>query len=130
MVTKKLVGCAGLLVVGIVASVVTGCGSTAALPADHDTARKALDRALAAWQEGKPPESLRDEQPPIVINDHVWSKGGRLVRYEVEGDGKLVGADQRFQVVLWLRGDKGKDKKQMTEYNVGTNPILTVIRPF
>jgi hypothetical protein len=115
-----------------------GCGSGPPKPADPAAARQALERALNAWMEGKSAESLKDADPPIVVSDHSWSNGVRLLKYQIEPGDRRAGADHNFQVVLWLEGDKAKtkakgkdgDRGEKTEYNVGTNPILTVIRPF
>ncbi|HZW35026.1 MAG TPA: hypothetical protein VFF52_30155 [Isosphaeraceae bacterium] len=111
-----------------------GCGEGPPKPADPAAAREALDRALTAWREGKPAESLKSDNPPIVVSDHVWSNGARLVKYQIEPGDRRAGTDQTFQVVLWLQDDKAKgkakEKQEKTEYNVGTNPILTVVRPF
>jgi hypothetical protein len=115
-----------------------GCGSGPPKPADPAAARAALERALTAWSEGKSVESLKDDDPPIVVSDHAWLNGARLVKYQIEPGDRRAGADQNFQVVLWLEDDKarakskgkGGERREKTEYNVGTNPILTVIRPF
>jgi hypothetical protein len=116
----------------------TGCGTGPPKPADPAAARAALERALTAWSEGKSAESLKDDDPPIVVSDHSWLNGARLLKYQIEPGDRRAGTDHNFQVVLWLEDDKtkakGKDKggerREKTEYNVGTNPILTVIRPF
>ena len=111
-------------------TVIPGCGSSSPQPADAASARDALERALTAWQAGKPVDSLKNDSPPIVVSDHVWNKGTQLVKYQVGKDQFRVGADQSFTVVLWVKDDRGKEKKQTTQYYVGTNPILTVVRPF
>jgi hypothetical protein len=119
-----------------------GCGSGPPSPADPVAAREALERALAAWKEGKSADSLKSDSPPIVVSDHAWRNGARLVKYEIEPGDRRAGADQCFQVVLWLQDDKptakakakgtsqGGERREKVEYNVGTNPILTVVRPF
>jgi hypothetical protein len=115
-----------------------GCGSGPPKPADPATAREALEHALKAWTEGKSAESLKNDNPPIVVSDHAWTNGARLIRYEIEPGDRRAGADQNFQVVLWLQDDqakakgkaKGGERQEKTQYNVGTAPILTVVRPF
>jgi hypothetical protein len=139
MFTRNQVWCLiGVSAAVLATSALPGCGSGPPKPADPAAAREALDRALTAWKEGKSPESLKSDSPPIVVSDHSWSNGVRLVRYEIEPGDRRAGADQCFQVVLWLEGAQSKGKSQSkvgerrekTEYNVGTNPILTVVRPF
>jgi hypothetical protein len=125
-----------VLSAAIVAGGLTGCGSGAPKPADPAAAREALERALTAWTEGKPAESLKNESPPIVVSDHGWTSGARLIKYQIEPGDRRAGADHNFQVVLWLQDDKAKakgksgERQEKTQYNVGTNPILTVVRPF
>ncbi len=119
-----------VLIAGILLSGIPGCGSGPPSPADSDAAHVALNQALAAWKDGKPAESLKDDQPPIEIADHQWSNGLRLVKYEIAKNSQRFGAEQKFEVVLWLRDTKGKSKKEMTEYLVGTDPKLTVIRGY
>jgi len=123
-----------LLAAVMMLSALPGCGSGPPKPADPAAAREALERTLTAWKEGRSSESLKDENPPIVVSDHVWNKGARLVRYQIEPGDRHAGADQSFQVVLWLQDEKAKakakEREEKTEYNVGTHPILTVVRPF
>jgi hypothetical protein len=117
-----------------------GCGSGPPRPADPSMARQALERALSAWKEGKSADSLKGESPPIVVSDHAWRNGARLIKYEIAPGDRGAGADRSFQVVLWLEGQqsgprprskgKGTDRGEKVEYNVGTDPILTVVRPF
>jgi hypothetical protein len=123
---------AGKSIAVIALSCVAGCGSGPPKPADPAAARDALDRALVAWKDGKSVESLKDADPPIVVSDHLWKNGSRLVKYQIEPGDRREGADQIFRVVLWLENEKakGKEKEEKTEYTVGTNPILTVVRAF
>ena len=105
-----------------------GCGASPPAPADAELARQALDRALTAWQEGKPADALKSERPPVVVADHQWSGGYRLEKFQVEPFDQAAGADRNFRVTLWLKGSKGKSVQEATEYNVGTSPALTVVR--
>ena len=66
----RLLAVAGL---SAAACVSPGCGSGPPRPADPVAAREALERTLAAWKEGKTPESLKDAEPPIVVSDHACS---------------------------------------------------------
>ena len=112
----------------MVSSGVPGCGSGPPKPADPELARTALERALTAWKAGKPSESLKEESPPIVVNDDAWTNGAQLVKYEIGKDDHRVGADHSFTLVLWTKDKKGKEKKENREYRVGTGPVLTVVR--
>jgi hypothetical protein len=138
MSMRRIFHMASLSAAAIALSGPMGCGSGPPKPADPAAARQALERALTAWSEGKSAESLKNDDPPIVVSDHGWTNGARLLKYEIEPGDRRAGADQCFQVVLWLEDDKAKakgksnagERREKTEYNVGTNPILTVVRPF
>jgi hypothetical protein len=129
---RKLLQIAVRTAAAIATAALAGCGSGPPKPADPAAARDALDRALAAWKDGKSAESLKESNPPIVVSDHLWLNGSRLVRYQIEPSDRPEGADQVFRVVLWVVNEKtkGKEKQEKTEYTVGTNPILTVVRAF
>jgi hypothetical protein len=129
---SQFLGFAATSVAAIVLAAVTGCGSSSPRPADPAAARDALDRALTAWKDGKTSESLKETDPPIVVSDHLWKNGSRLMKYQIEPGDRSQGADQVFRVVLWLEAQKAKskEKQEKTEYRVGTNPILTVNRGF
>src|SRR5579883_2335380 len=77
-------------------------------PADPVAAREALDRALGAWREGQSAESLTSGVSPIVVSDHVWHRETGLLKYQIEPAARRGGADQSFQVVLWLQDDKAQ----------------------
>lgn len=115
------------LAIGLLA--LSGCGQTPApSTADESHARKTLDQALAAWQQGQAVESLKQADPPIHVSDPNWQKGETLKRYEVAGSGKPSGAEREFTVRLWLNDAKGKERKTEVAYRVGTDPIYTVFR--
>ena len=135
-------GLCRLLAVAGLSAVLVGCGSGPPKPADPVAAREALERTLAAWKEGKTPESLKNGDLPIVASDHAWANEHRLIKYRIKPGDRRAGADHSFQVLLWTdetnatnktakKGkNKGKDGEEKVEYYVGTNPILTVVRPF
>ncbi len=105
-----------------------GCGTQPPRPPDLDVAREALEATLTAWQEGKAPESLRHRQPPIEVSDHQWAEGKRLVKYRIEGQDRPSGADHVFRVILWIDTGRKKPSEELTEYSVGTDPGVRVIR--
>lgn len=114
---------AGLLFLG-------GCGSTSApVAADQDEAKKTLTQALDAWKRGEKPETLKSASPAITVADRRWESGNKLIKYELDGPSTPSGAQQAFRVKLWLTDAKGKDIQDIAEYQVGTDPILTVVRP-
>lgn len=108
---------------------VAGCGSTAApTAADPDAAKQLLERALSSWQKGQTVEAVKNGTPPIVVNDTKWSGGRKLAKYDIEVPSEPSGAQQKFRVTLWLSDDKGQEKKEVAQYEVGTDPINTVFR--
>jgi hypothetical protein len=105
-----------------------GCGSGAPQPAQPDAARAALQSALEAWKRGDPPEALGKAEPPIQVSDWRWRSGAKLVRFEIAERDRAIGADLRCPVQLWIDLGRGKTTREMAEYNVGTQPTLTVAR--
>ena len=124
---RSLIGIASIVATGFLLSVGPGCvGSSPASPAETAEARKVLDRALTAWQEGKPVDSLKNEQPPLDASDHQWSNGLHLVKYEVQNDHLTGGSGQSFRAILWLKDHRSKRTKVMTQYDVTTSPLRVV----
>jgi hypothetical protein len=115
------------LVLGLL--VVAGCNSNAApAVADQDEARQTLEQALTAWQKGETVQAMKNASPSITVSDPVWARGDALKKFEIEGPGKLSGAERAFSVTLWVADGKGKEKPQQVVFKVGTQPIYTVFR--
>ena len=77
---------------------------------------------LDAWKAGETPEDLAKRSPPIHVKDVDWSGGFRLVSYKAGDEGKLVGYDMNYPVVLELKSPKGKSVKKTAVYTVTTQP--------
>jgi hypothetical protein len=105
-----------------------GCGSSPTKPADPNAARAALQAALDAWKRGDAPDALGKAQPPIHVADWRWRSGAKLVRYELAKGDRSLGAELRCPVELWIDSGQGKTTRERTEYNVSTDPALTVAR--
>ncbi len=111
----------------ILLSAAPGCGDAGlASPSDATEAREALDRTLAAWQKGKRADSLKGEVPPLEASDHQWKSGLHLVKYEVQNDRPPSATGQSFRVTLWLKDDRSKQTKVITQYDVTTSPLRVV----
>lgn len=107
----------------------SGCsGNAAPVAADPASARKLLESTLASWKNGETAEALKSARPSVLVDDPKWKRGEKLVRYEVEGEGKPSGAERAFTVSLWFNDAKGKEVREQVVYKVGTDPILTVFR--
>ncbi|MDR3620606.1 MAG: hypothetical protein P4L85_14740 [Paludisphaera borealis] len=104
-----------------------GCGSTATT-ADLADGRKALQTALDAWKGGQTPDALAKSTPSIHVADGDWKSGLLLQSYKADDEGKLVGTDLNYAVVLELKNDKGKVTSKKAVYAVSTHPQLLVLR--
>lgn len=105
-----------------------GCaGGYRNAPVEPDLARSTLNTALSAWKSGSTVDSLRAQSPEIVVQDTDWSKGAKLVDFEVLGAGEPVDANLVAKVELSLESG-GKPVSKTVTYVVGTSPVLTVFR--
>ena len=110
-----------LLATALVSLVAGGCGNGAAALPSEDTARKALESALAAWQGGGKPGALAGTEPAVEVHDTPWAKGAKLTSYEII-DAKSVGVEKQFQVRLTLAKPGGV---QEARYHVfGLGPVM------
>jgi hypothetical protein len=111
----------------LVAAALVGCQQTSRdLPLDQDVARSACERALMAWQEGKAPADLK---PEIVVGDHDWKSGRKLVAFEMLPEDEFNdGTNLHIPVRLTLQDDTGKESSADALYVVGTSPVITVFR--
>jgi hypothetical protein len=123
---RILIQIAAITINAFLLSLGAGCGDSPASPADTSEARTVLDRALSAWRDGKPADSLKSEEPPLVASDHQWKNGLHLVKYEVQKDQLPTGTGQSFRVTLWLKDDRAKQTKVITQYDVSTSPLRVV----
>jgi hypothetical protein len=121
---SKLIGIMAAAATAILLTIASGCGDAgSASSADPSEARSVLDRALAAWQKGKTADSLKGEEPPLEASDHQWKNGLHLVKYEVQNDRPPSATGQSFRVTLWLKDDRSKQTKVITQYDVTTSPL-------
>src|SRR5262249_17448545 len=107
----------------------SGCGSGAASqPAESTKAQAALQAALESWKAGEPPEHRATLTPPIPIKDGDWGGGFRLVDFNADAQGRLVGYDMNYSVDLELKSPKGTTVKKKAVYTVTTHPELFISR--
>jgi hypothetical protein len=117
-----------LVLVLLLAMILGGCGQPAAQPSDQGEGRKALQAVLDAWKGGAKPDALAQQVPPIHASDGDWKSGQVLQDYRADDEGKLVGSDLNYSVVLELKNPKGKVTKKTAVYTVTTHPQLLVHR--
>jgi hypothetical protein len=109
--------------------VLSGCGAReSAHQADPTQAQETLHTVLDLWKSGGMPEELEKRTPPIHVKDLDWAGGFKLVAYQDGTEGKLVGYDMNYPVVLELESPKGKSVKKNAIYTVTTQPGLLVSR--
>src|SRR5262245_63082438 len=83
---------------------IAGCSSAgSAIRADPAQAQRSLRTALDAWKAGETPESLEQRTPPIRVKDIDWQGGRALISYQADAEGKLIGYDMNYPVVLELK---------------------------
>lgn len=109
---------------------IMGCsGSATTDTVRPDVAKDTLVAALTAWKSGmEVPDLLKAQTPAIVVQDMDWSAGAKLQDFELQGDGKSVGANLSIEVQLTLVDAAGQTTLQKVWYLVGTDPALTVFR--
>lgn len=105
-----------------------GCGGPSAAPSDPVEGRQTLQTVLDAWKVGEKPAALSQRTPPIQVSDGDWLSGLRLQSYQADDEGKLVGTDVNYSVVLELKTAQGKVVKKTAVYAVTTRPQLLVHR--
>lgn len=108
-----------------------GCGgySPEAHRVDPVQARTTLETALSTWQLGDSPDSLRQREPQIVVQDIDWMAGRTLEEFELLDEGEAVDANLYCRVRLVLAdSEQSEGQEQMVTYIVTTSPSLTVFR--
>ncbi len=107
----------------------SGCGADGhPQPADSAQARVALRAALDSWKAGQKPEDLARQSPAIHVKDVDWDGGFRLVAYRADADGRLVGYDMNYPVVLELKSPKGAAVTKNAVYTVTTRTEVFISR--
>ncbi len=106
----------------LVCVVSLGCGKkkdARATPAE--TARRSLETALAAWQNGSPAGEIASASPPIQVVDSVWLKGRKLDSYEILNETTEADGVRNFSVRLKLANPSASEE---TQYIVkGISPV-------
>jgi hypothetical protein len=119
---------ASLWVAGVLLTA-SGCGLHATpQPADSTQAQAALRAALESWKAGEKPDHLEELSPPIHVKDVDWVGGFRLVDFKADAEGKLVGYEMNYTVVLELKSPKGASVKKKAIYTVTTRPEVFISR--
>jgi hypothetical protein len=98
-----------------------GCStrSTKEFVPPKDRARKALDEALTAWQNGES-DQITNVSPKVNAVDSRWKKGAKLAKYEVLSAEADPGG-QSFSVKLTLQQPPGE--KTIRYIVIGKDPL-------
>jgi hypothetical protein len=104
-----------------------GCRRGLGPDADPAAGGKALQDALGAWKDGKSPQDLEGQSPPIIMNEDAWRSGKRLLDFKVE-ENALVGRQVRSRVRIKLRDEGGKTRDEKAVYIVDTTPRIVIVR--
>jgi hypothetical protein len=109
----------------ILMACMAGCARSARdLSLDPELARASLQRAMQAWSEGKKPADLR---PEIIMGDHAWDKGVKLVSFTIQtAEERSDGTNLYLPVLREFKDDRGKTSRSTTTYIVGTSPSITI----
>jgi hypothetical protein len=108
-------------------AVLTGC-SGRVTPVDVGAATTALELSLESWKLGKNPVDLLDESPPITVHEIEWSKGAKLLDFEIVSDEKNADQSLIAWVKLKIESANGRVSETTAKYIVNTSPELTVLR--
>jgi hypothetical protein len=99
-----------------------GCNSRSTskyVPA-QESARKALEQSLDAWQNGQPPGLISDA-PQVQAVDSYWRAGQKLVSYEILEEEASEGP-RVFSVRLNVQ--RARQPQTVRYYVVGRDPML------
>lgn len=94
---------------------------------DSAHAKYILVTALDAWRAGKT-KSLTTRNPPIRFVDDDQIAGTELVDYEFEDEAASIQPFQNVTVILSLKDKHGRTTRKNAKYQVGVDPVLTVLR--
>jgi hypothetical protein len=110
----------------------SGCSSDAKAPmaGTPETTRATLVVALEGWKAGKTYQDLSNQAPALYVVDDDLNRGTRLLDYQIEGEGKVLGTGYSYVVTLIVQDRDGAraPSKRKVAYTVVTEPKLAVTR--
>ena len=112
----------------IILLTILGCSTKSPNQAeDSARAKYILVTTLDAWRAGKT-KSLTTRNPPIRFADDDQIAGMELVDYEFEDESAPIQPFQNVSIILSLKDKWGQIIEKNVEYQVGVEPVLTVLR--
>ena len=105
-----------------------GCGpGQMSVAGNEDEAIDFLTAALDAWKAGQKPDELRQENPPIYVQDEDWTGGRSLKEFKPHDAPKEHGGEWRVMAMLTLSGGGKPDEQTLVAYSVTTADKAIVI---
>ena len=109
------------LALGALLTTSSGCESnTARYAPTRDVARKSLEAALTAWQDGRPIESIAGSSPPVRVVDSGWQAGEKLEAFQILGEADVDGRKE-FTVRLTMKPPRGESQARYVVH--GRDPV-------
>lgn len=102
-----------------------GCGAHAEygkyIPSE-DKAQKALESALTAWKEGKPPGPVEGASPAVQLYDSRRQANRRLKDFEILGAVQSDAGPNAFEVRLAL--ENPAEQLKLRFFILGNDPLM------
>lgn len=103
----------------VVALFLSGCSSDTITQQQRESAKAILEKGLNAWKSGEDAKKWTDEKASPRFLDDNWSKGSKLVSYEIVRIKGNVDAVPIAYVKLTIQPAKGGDQVIMNaEYGI------------
>lgn len=112
----------------VCAIMISGCADKVGAPVDVNVAMQTLEAAMEGWKEGRVPDDLAGETPPITVQEPDWDAGTKLLDYQIVNDGDAAGPNLVAIVKLKLSKEGGEPVEKTATYIVNTSPKRTVYR--
>jgi hypothetical protein len=105
-----------------------GCGPRQMeIAGSEDEALEVLTAALDAWKSGQKPDALRQESPPMYVQDHDWAEGRSLKDFKPSDAPQEFGGEWRVSATLSLAGGGKPEEQKLVAYSVTTATKAIVI---
>jgi hypothetical protein len=105
-----------------------GCGpSQMQIAGTEEDALEVLTIALDAWKSGEKPDELKQESPPMYVQDEDWTGGRSLKDFKPHDAPKEFGGEWRVLAMLTLDGGGMPEEQKLVAYSVTTAAKAIVI---
>lgn len=105
-----------------------GCSpSQMQIAGSEEDALEVLTIALDAWKAGEKPDELKQESPPMYVQDEDWMGGRSLKDFKPHDAPKEFGGEWRVMAMLTLDGGGKPEEQKLVAYSVTTAKKAIVI---